>query len=107
MPSDLRAGRGEAIDVLIVGGGRLLLLGVVERPTADVDVFGFSSGAGYSKADVLPGFLTTAVRECAKPPPLPRRRRRSRLCVIHRSAQPENCIWGALQATWVPPTALD
>ena len=55
--------RGEAIGVLIVGGGSLLLLGVVERPTADVDVVGFSSEAGYSKADVLPGFLRTAVRE--------------------------------------------
>ena len=35
--------RGEAIGVLIVGGGSLLLLGVVERPTADVDVVGFDS----------------------------------------------------------------
>ncbi|MFN2504359.1 MAG: DUF6036 family nucleotidyltransferase [Acidimicrobiales bacterium] len=55
--------RAEAIGVLIVGGGSLLLLGVVERPTADVDVVGFSSGAGYSGADVLPEFLAIAVRE--------------------------------------------
>ena len=55
--------RGEAIGVLIVGGGSLLLLGVVERPTADVDVVGFSSAAGYARADVLPEFLTTAVRD--------------------------------------------
>jgi hypothetical protein len=55
--------RGEAVGVLIVGGGSLLLLGVVERPTADVDVVGFSSAAGYSRADVLPEFLATAVRE--------------------------------------------
>lgn len=55
--------RGEAIGVLIVGGGSLLLLGVVERPTADVDVVGFSSAAGYARADVLPDFLATAVRE--------------------------------------------
>ncbi len=53
----------EAIGVLIVGGGSLLLLGVVERPTADVDVVGFSTAAGYARADVLPDFLTTAVRE--------------------------------------------
>ena len=55
--------RGEAIGVLIVGGASLLLLGVVERPTADVDVVGFSSAAGYARADVLPEFLATAVRE--------------------------------------------
>jgi len=55
--------RGAAIGALIVGGGSLLLLGVVERPTADVDVVGFSSGAGYSRADVLPEFLAIAVRE--------------------------------------------
>jgi hypothetical protein len=28
-----------------------------------VDVVGFSSAAGYARADVLPDFLTTAVRE--------------------------------------------
>lgn len=55
--------RGERIGVLMVGGGSLLLLGVVERPTADVDIVGFSSPTGYAKADVLPAFLTTAVRE--------------------------------------------
>jgi len=55
--------RGNHIGVLVVGGGSLLLLGVVERPTADVDIVGFSSVAGYTKADVLPEFLTTAVLE--------------------------------------------
>ncbi len=55
--------RGERIGVLVVGGGSLLLLGVVERPTADVDVVGFSSPAGYTKADPLPGFFVLAVRE--------------------------------------------
>jgi len=55
--------RGEHVGVLVVGGGSLLLLGVVERPTADVDIVGFSTPAGYSKADVPPAFLTTAVRE--------------------------------------------
>ena len=55
--------RGEAIGVLIIGGGSLLLLGVVERPTADVDVVGFPSATGYARADVLPDFLMTAVRE--------------------------------------------
>lgn len=34
--------RGEQVGVLVVGGGRLLLLGVVERPTGDVDVVRFA-----------------------------------------------------------------
>jgi len=55
--------RGEAIGVLIVGGASLLLLGLVERPTADVDVAGFPAAAGYARAHVLPDFLTRAVRE--------------------------------------------
>ena len=55
--------RGQRIGVLVVGGGSLLLLGVVERPTADVDVVGFSSPTGYAKAEVLPDFLALAVRE--------------------------------------------
>ncbi len=59
----LLAERREHIGVLVVGGGSLLLLGVVERPTADVVIVGFASPAGYLKADVLPAFLTTAIRE--------------------------------------------
>lgn len=55
--------RGQAISVLVVGGGSLLLLGIVDRPTADVDVVGFSSPAGYTKAETLPEFLALAVRE--------------------------------------------
>ena len=55
--------RGEHIGVLVIGGGSLLLLGVVERPTADVDVVGYPSTVGYTKAETLPGFLATAVRD--------------------------------------------
>lgn len=55
--------RGEHISVLVIGGGSLLLLGLIERPTADIDVVGYPSGVGYVKADALPIFLLTAVRE--------------------------------------------
>ena len=55
--------RGEHISVLVIGGGSLLLLGVVERPTADIDVVGYPSAVGYVKADVLPDFLVLAVRD--------------------------------------------
>ena len=53
--------RGHSAAVLVIGGGSLLLLGFVERPTADVDVVGFAGSAGYSKAESLPAFLAEAV----------------------------------------------
>lgn len=55
--------RRQRVGVLVVGGSSLLLLGVIDRPTADVDVVGFSSPAGYRKVDAFPTFLATAVRE--------------------------------------------
>lgn len=55
--------RGQSIGVLMIGGGSLLLLGVIERPTADVDIVGVVSPFGYIAADVLPEFLVDAVRE--------------------------------------------
>lgn len=61
----LLAERGKRVGLLIVGGANLLLLGVIERPTADVDVLGVASASGYVKASTLPGFLTTAVRGVA------------------------------------------
>ena len=51
------------VGILVIGGGSLLLLGVIDRPTADVDVVGVSSAHGYVAADHLPQFLTDAVRE--------------------------------------------
>lgn len=39
------------------------MLGLVQRPTADLDVVGFPSPAGYVKATSLPGYLSAAVRE--------------------------------------------
>lgn len=55
--------RGEHVSVLVIGGGSLLLLGVTERPTADIDVVGYPSSVGYVKADVLPDFLLSTVRD--------------------------------------------
>lgn len=62
---ELLAERGRKIGILVVGGGSLLLLGLVERPTADVDVVGFAGPSGYRKAEALPAFLADAVREVA------------------------------------------
>lgn len=55
--------RRQRVGVLVIGGSSLLLLGVVERPTADVDVIGFPAAVGYVSAYVLPEFLGAAVQE--------------------------------------------
>ena len=58
---ELLAERGHSVAILVIGGGSLLLLGFVQRPTADVDVVAFAGPAGYSKAEALPEFLAEAV----------------------------------------------
>lgn len=55
--------RGVTSRVLVVGGSSLLLLGVIERPTADIDVIGVASGDRYFKVDQLPPALQEAVRD--------------------------------------------
>jgi hypothetical protein len=65
--------RGVSVGIVVAGGSGLLLLGLIERPTADLDVVGFVDGVHYAKADPLPGPLTEAVRDvgrawdCPKP----------------------------------------
>lgn len=50
----------------MIGGGSLLLLGYIERPTADVDVVGLVEPNGYAKADALPQFLADGVGEVGR-----------------------------------------
>ncbi|MEU4196372.1 DUF6036 family nucleotidyltransferase [Kribbella sp. NPDC026611] len=49
--------------ILVAGGSSLLLLGVVKRPTADVDVIGLARDNYYVKADHIPASLEAAVRD--------------------------------------------
>lgn len=60
---DLLAERAQAAEILVIGGSSLLLLGFIDRPTADVDVVGFLGADGYSKAGALPAFLAEAVTD--------------------------------------------
>ena len=63
---DLLAERGQSAALLVIGGSSLLLLGYIERPTADVDVVGLVEPTGYVKADALPPFLADAVDEVGR-----------------------------------------
>lgn len=55
--------RGEHHAFLAVGGGTLLLLGLIDRPTADLDIAGAVVGREYVKLDSLPPSVAEAVRE--------------------------------------------
>lgn len=63
---DLLAERGQGVGLLVIGGSSLLLLGYIERPTADVDAVGLVEPDGYAKADALPQFLVDAVAEVGR-----------------------------------------
>ena len=63
---ELLADRGHAYDVVVVGGGGLQLLGIIERPTRDVDLLGLLDAAGRMSSDrVLPRPLVEAVADVA------------------------------------------
>jgi hypothetical protein len=57
--------RGTPFGLLIVGGGNLLLLGLIDRPTADVDVIGMKDGTHYRQATELPEPLLSAAADVA------------------------------------------
>jgi len=49
--------------ILVAGGSSLLLLGVIDRPTADLDVIGLASSDHYVKAETIPAPLAEAARD--------------------------------------------
>ncbi|MEI8409263.1 MULTISPECIES: hypothetical protein [unclassified Kribbella] len=57
------ASRGIDSRILVAGGSSLLLLGVVKRPTADLDVIGLGEDGRYVKAETIPRPLAEAVRD--------------------------------------------
>jgi hypothetical protein len=52
--------------LVAVGGGSLLLLGLLQRPTKDLDIVALVGKAGYEKPDPLPEPFVRAVRETAR-----------------------------------------
>lgn len=58
-------GRGLSYGLLVAGGSSLLLLGLISRPTADLDVIGLAERGTYVKTDALPLPLARAVSDVA------------------------------------------
>jgi hypothetical protein len=63
---DVLEQRRQSAGILVVGGGSLLLLGLISRPTADLDVAGLVDGSRYVRARPLPEFLQAAARDVAQ-----------------------------------------
>lgn len=57
--------RGERFELLAIGGGALQLLGVIVRPTRDIDVVAVVDGDRLIAIDRLPAALARAVEDTA------------------------------------------
>jgi hypothetical protein len=55
--------RGLSYELVAAGGSALLLLGLLERPTRDLDVLALVESGGYLPADPLPSDLLNAIRD--------------------------------------------
>ena len=59
------AERGASFEMVAVGGGSLLLLGLISRPTADLDIVAFIEAGRYVKPRALPADLVDSARATA------------------------------------------
>jgi hypothetical protein len=62
---------GERYELVVIGGSALLALGLVSRPTRDVDVVALISNAGLTPAKPLPAPLAAACARVARDFDLP------------------------------------
>ena len=62
---EVLAARGEQHDLAVVGGGALLILGLIARPTRDLDVVARIDEEQWSRAEPFPPALSEAVRDVA------------------------------------------
>ena len=58
--------REQRAEIAVIGGGSLLLLGLIQRPTKDLDVVALVERVRLSNAKPLPDHLVEAVRDVAR-----------------------------------------
>lgn len=68
---DLLEERGHRLEVVAIGGGSLLLLGLIERPTKDLDLVALKIGETLVKPIPLPPALSEAADDVGKVMKLP------------------------------------
>lgn len=59
------AARGTRHQLVVIGGSGLIAIGLIERPTRDVDVVALATGRGLEPADPLPADLVEAALRVA------------------------------------------
>jgi hypothetical protein len=59
------ADRGHSYDIVVIGGGALQLVGLIDRPTKDLDVVAPAGTLPWTRADPHPGPLLDAVKDVA------------------------------------------
>ncbi|MQB01925.1 MAG: hypothetical protein GEU78_16905 [Actinobacteria bacterium] len=57
--------KGKRRELVVIGGSGLIALGLIERPTRDVDVVALASQHGLEPADPLPADLREAAQRVA------------------------------------------
>lgn len=62
---EVLADRGATYDLALIGGGALLLLGAISRPTKDLDVVARVEGGELLRAEPFPELLRVAVEDVA------------------------------------------
>src|SRR5688572_19445921 len=62
---ELLADRGESAELVAIGGGSLLLLKLIDRPTKDLDLVAVVREGRLIRAEPLPAFLVLAIRDVA------------------------------------------
>ncbi len=59
------ADRGQHYDIVVIGGGALLLLGLIDRPTKDLDIVSRIEGGRWREGEPMPGPLLQAIADVA------------------------------------------
>jgi len=57
--------RGHTYEIVVIGGGALLLVGLIDRPTKDLDVVALAGDGPWTRAAPLPEPLVRAVKDVA------------------------------------------